>query len=301
MFHTNSHTHSFLLGYLALGAVAVIGVGMLFDALQNHWAGVEGVPAAKPVPTHAAPAHPATVAHTATTTAPAPVAAALGPVELPAQPAPSGLRQGYAVRAIASSPLPAAYGDRPQWTALATAAEPSPTGSWSTAVPQALRSIAPSAGLVQTTLTAYVRAANAGAHVLILSVSGGPAKAELTVDGQAAPLAQIARACSAFGGCPQANTTSAGSVTLAQGLHVLTLTATTAVGDQAATLDVYERGPSAAMPTAITPWSVPAGAAGTTTAVATPKKQAPTCWRPRSMPPAEAPSLPPCAQPGGAP
>lgn len=296
-----SHTHNFLLGFLALSAVAVVGAAMLFGALQNHLAGVEGVPAAKPVPAHVAPvhpAHPATAARSAT--AAAPVAVALGPVELPAQPAPAGLRQGVALRAIASSPTPAVYGDQPVWTQLATATEPSATGSWSTAIPASLRAIAPSSGLIQTVITSYIRIATAGQHVLILSVSGGPAKASLTIDGQAAPLASVARTCSAFGGCPQNPTTSAGSVTLAVGLHVLTLTAQTSVGDQAATMDAYMRGPGAAMPVAIVPWASPAGVAGTTTAAATPQKGAPSCWRP-GMPLAEATRLPPCAQPGGAP
>ncbi len=295
-----SHSHNFLLHYggIAAGAILIVSAaGWIFSRPLPQ------LPATHPAPahvaqTHAAPTHPASIAHA--TTAVAPTLAALGPVELPAQPTPTGLRQGYAQRAIASSPMPAVYGDQPQWTPLATAAEPSATGSWSTGVPQALRSIAPSAGLVQTVITAYVRVQNSGQHVLILSMSGGPAKASLTIDGQAAPLASVARSCSAFGGCPQNPSTSAGSVNLAPGAHVLTLTITTAVGDQAATLDVYERGPSAAMPMAITPWGVPAGAAGTTTAAATPQKGAPTCWRP-SMPPAEAPSLPPCATAGGAP
>ena len=212
------------------------------------------LPAAHP----AAPARPATIARA--TSAPS-TAVALGPVMLPAQPAPAGLHQGYAQRSIASSPAPATYGDQPIWTQLAATVEPSATGSWSTAIPAALRAIAPSSGLVQTQITAYVRVATAGAHTLILSVSGGPAKAALAIDGQAAPLAQIARACNAFSGCPQANTTGAGSVTLAAGLHVLTVSAQDAVGDPAATLDVYMRGPGAAMPTAIQPMAVPAGAA----------------------------------------
>ena len=263
-------SHEMLVGYLALAAAAVIGASMLFGVIQDHWADIEGVPAAKPLPTHVAPvhpaptapAHPATVAH-ATTTAPAPVAAALGPVEveLPAQPAPAGLRQGFALRAIATSPAPAAYGDQPIWTPLAATTEPAQTGSWSTAIPAALRAIGPSAGLVQTQLTAYVRIATAGPHVLILSVSGGPAKAALTVDGQAAPLAQITRTCSAFTGCPQNPSTAAGSVNLAVGVHVVTVTAQTAAGDPPATMDVYVRGPGAAMPVAIAPWAVPAGAA----------------------------------------
>lgn len=301
----NSHTHNFLLHYggIAAGAVLLMAaIGWVFSSHQvplpaAHPAPAHAAPAA---PAHAAPTHPATVART-TTTAVAPTpAVALGPVELPAQPSPAGLRQGYAVRAIASSPAPATYGDQPVWTQLAAAAEPSATGSWSTSIPASLRAIAPSAGLVQTQLTAYVRVLNSGQHVLILSVSGGPAKAALTIDGQAAPLASVARTCSAFGGCPQNPTTSAGSVTLAVGLHVLTLTAQTSVGDQAATMDAYMRGPGAAMPVAIVPWASPAGVAGTTTAAATPQKGAPSCWRP-GMPLAEATRLPPCAQPGGAP
>lgn len=294
-----SHSHNFLLHYggIAAGAILIVSAaGWIFSRPLPQ------LPATHPAPahvaqTHAAPTHPASIAHATTAVVPTP--AALGPVELPAQPAPAGLRQGYALRAIASSPTPAVYGDTPQWTPLATAAEPAPIGSWSTAVPAALRAIAPSAGLVQTRLTAYVHVQNSGAHVFILSVSGGPAKAALTIDGQAAPLAAVTRTCGVFTGCSQNATTSAGSATLAKGLHVLVLTAQTAVGDQAATLDVYERGPTAAMPTAIQPWGVPAGAAGTTTAAATPQKGAP-CWRP-SMPLAEVTSLPPCAQPGGAP
>ena len=271
--------HEMLLGYLAIGAVGVIGASMVFGVIQDHWAGLWApLPAAKSAPTHAAPArpaptapaHPVTVAHATTAPAPTP-AVALGPVMLPAQPSPQGLRQGYAVRAIASAPVPVTYGDQPQWTPLASEVEPAPTGSWSTAVPQALRSIAPSTGLVQTTITADIRIATADAHVFILSVSGGPAKASLTVDGQAVPLALITRVCSAFTGCPQDPTTGAGSATLAQGLHVLTVTAQTsvgAVGDPAATLDIYMRGPSAAMPTAIQPWAVPAGTGGSTTTAA---------------------------------
>lgn len=263
-----SHTHNFLIGAIALGAVAVIGASMLFGALQSLLA---PLPAAKPAPApvaaparHApiAPAHPA---HTATAAAPAPAPVALGPVMLPAQPAPAGVRQGYAQRAIASAPIPATYGDAPQWVALATTVESSPTGSWSTAVPQALGAIAPSSGLIQTTVTADVRIAHDGLHVLILSVAGGPAKASLTVDGQAAALASVTRTCSAFTGCPQDPTTAAGSVTLAKGLHVVSLTAQDAVGDPAATLDIYMRGPGAAMPMAITPWAVPADAAANST------------------------------------
>ena len=257
----NSHTHNFLIRYGSIAAAAVFGVAAVSAFLS--------APTPPPLPTtHPAPApaparvaarvHPAaTIAHA--TSAPAPAVA--GPVMLPAQPAPAGLRPGYAQRAIASSPAPAVYGDRPQWTALATAVEPAPTGSWGTSIPTSLRAIAPSSGLVQTTITADVRIQHAGAHVLILSVSGGPAKVSLTVDGQAAPLAQIARACNAFSGCPQNPTTSAASVTLAKGLHVLAVAAQDAVGDPAATLDVYMRGPGAAMPTAIQPMAVPAGAA----------------------------------------
>ena len=292
-----SNTHNFLLHYGAIAAGGVLlmaAIGWVFSSHQVP------LPAAHPAPAHAAPAAPAHAAPTHPATAPAPTApVAFGPVMLPAQPAPHGLRQGYAVRAIASSPAPATYGDQPVWTQLATAAEPAPTGSWSTAFPAALRAISPSSGLVQTTITAYVHMQNSGAHVFILSVSGGPAKTSLTIDGQAAPLASVARTCSAFGGCPQNPTTSAGSVNLAGGLHTLTVTTQTSVGDQAATMDVYQRGPTAAMPAAIQPWAVPVAAAGTTTPTPTPKR-APTCWLP-SMPPTEAASLPPCAQPGGAP
>ena len=248
----NSHTHNFLLHYGAIAGGVILLVsaaGWIFSRP------LPPLPATHPAP---APAHPATIARA--TSAPTP-AVALGPVMLPAQPAPQGLRQGFAQRAIASSPTPAAYGDLPVWTALAATTEPSATGSWSTTIPAVLRAIAPSAGLMRTRLTAYVRVANAGAHVFILSVGGGPAKAALTVDGQAVPLAQIARACAAFTGCPQNPSTGAGSVNLAVGVHVVTITATTAVGDQAATLDVYERGPGSAMPTAIVPWAVPAGVA----------------------------------------
>lgn len=254
---SQSHTHNFLLGYLALGAVAVLVVA---GAAWFSHLPTPTQPATHPAPVRVAPVHPVPVAHAATSAAPTP-AIELGPVELPAQPVPQGLRQGFALRAVASSPAPATYGDQPIWTPLAAETEPSVTGSWSTAIPAALRAIAPSSGLTQTTLTAYVRVQHAGAHVFILSVSGGPAKAALTADGQAAPLAQIARACSAFTGCPQAPTTGAGSATLAAGLHVLTLTARDAVGDPPATLNVYARGPGAAMPTAIQPMAVPAGAA----------------------------------------
>ncbi len=257
-----SHTHNFLLHYGSIAAAGVLimaAIGWVFSGSHEP-----PLPATYPAPAHVAPVHPAAPARPATvaraTSAPTP-AVALGSVMLPAQPAPAGLRQGYAQRAIASSPAPATFGDQPQWTALATTVEPSATGSWSTSIPAALRAIAPSSGLTQTTLTAYVRVAHAGAHVLILSVSGGPTKAALVIDGQAAPLAQIARTCSAFGGCPQAPTTSAGSVALATGMHVLTLTTQTAVGDAPATLDIYMRGPGSAMPTAIVPWAVPAGVA----------------------------------------
>ncbi|MHB1773561.1 MAG: hypothetical protein ACYCST_17835 [Acidimicrobiales bacterium] len=268
-----SNTHNFLLHYGAIAAGGVLlmaAIGWVFSSHQvplpaAHPAPAHAAPAA---PAHAAPVHPAIIARA--TTAPAPTApVALGPVELPAQPAPQGLRQGYAVRAVASSPAPATYGDRPVWTQLATAVEPAPTGSWSTAIPASLRAIAPSSGLIQTVITSYIRIATAGQHVLILSVSGGPAKAALTVDGQADSLAAVTRTCSAFGGCPQAPTTSAGSVTLAVGLHVLIVTTQTSVGDQAANLDIYMRGPGAAMPMAIVPWAVPAGAgasSATTTA-----------------------------------
>ncbi|EQD63983.1 conserved hypothetical protein, secreted [mine drainage metagenome] len=289
---SSSHTHNFLIKYGGLAGVAVLAVaGFAYFAHLPAPSELAPTPTPTVAPVHpAVPAHPASVAH-ASSAATTPVV--LGPVMLPAQPMPRGLRQGYAQRAIASSPAPATYGDHPVWTALATAAEPSPTGSWSTAIPASLRAISPSSGLVQTTITAYVRVQNNGAHVLILSVSGGPAKAVLIVDGQAAPLAQIARTCNAFMGCPQNAATGAGSVDLAAGLHVLTVTVQATVGDQAATLDVYMRGPGAAMPTAITPWAVPAGAAGTTTAA----KKAPTCWRP-SMPRAEVTRLPPCAMAG---
>ena len=261
----NSHTHNFLLHYGGLAALVVFCVAIVSAFLSSP--APPTLPATHPAPAHVAPIRPAAATPTRpATTAPATTpAVALGPVELPAQLAPAGLRQGYAVRAVASSPLPAVYGDKPQWTALASETEPSATGSWSTALPAALRAIAPSAGLVRTRLMAYVRVQHQGAHTLILSVSGGPAKVSLTVDGQAAPLVQIARACSAFTGCPQADTTGAGSVTLAKGLHVLTLTAQDAVGDPAATLDVYQRGPSASMPVAVTPWAVPTSANGTTT------------------------------------
>ena len=257
----NSHTHNFLLRYGGIAAAAVFGVAAVSAFLSSPTP--PPLPATHPAPARvAAPVHPAAIARA--TSAPTP-AVALGPVMLPAQPVPQGLRQGFALRAIASSPLPATYGDQPIWTQLAATVEPSATGSWSTSIPTALRAIAPSAGLVRTRLTAYVRVANAGPHVLILSVSGGPAKAALTVDGQAAPLAQSVRACNAFSGCPQAPTTGAGSATLAAGLHVLTLTAQDAVGDPPATLDVYARGPSASLPEAIVPLAVPAGTSGNTT------------------------------------
>lgn len=249
-----SHTHNFLLHYGGGAALVVFGVAIVGAFLSEPTP--PPLPAAHPAPARVvAPVHPAaTIAHA--TTVPAP-AVALGPFMLPAQPAPTGLRQGYATRAVASSPLPATYGDQPQFTALATTTEPTPTGSWSTAIPAALRAIAPSAGLVQTTITAYAHVATAGPHVLILSVSGGPAKAALTVDGQAAPLTLITRACNAFSGCPQADTTGAGSVNLAAGLHIVTVIATTTVGDPPATFDVYARGPATAMPEAIVPWAVP--------------------------------------------
>jgi|GEM_PF-3467631 hypothetical protein len=270
----NSHTHNFLLHYGAIAAGGVLlmaAIGWVFSSHQVPLPAAHPAHAAPAAQAHAAPTHPATVART-TTTAVAPTpAVAPGPVMLPAQPSPAGLRQGYAVRAIASSPAPATYGDQPVWTQLAAAAEPSATGSWSTSIPASLRAIAPSAGLVQTQLTAYVRVLNSGQHVLILSVSGGPAKAALTIDGQAAPLALLARTCGVFTGCPQAPTTSAGSVTLAVGLHVLIVTTQTSVGDQAANLDIYMRGPGAAMPMAIVPWAVPAAAGATTTAKATAK------------------------------
>lgn len=322
MFQTNSKTHGFLMRYGAIAATAALIVsagGWIFS--RPLPSSIPSMPPSMPgagpcrscaalqrVPPHAAPAAPAqpaparsaTVAHS-TTTAPTP-AVALGPVMLPAQPAPAGLRRGFALRAIASSPTPAVYGDQPVWTALASETEAAATGSWSTAIPAALRSIAPSSGLVQTQLTASIRVATAGAHVLILSVSGGPAKAALTIDGQAIPLAQITRTCSAFTGCPQNPSTGAGSVMLAAGLHVLTLTATTAVGDEAATLDVYMRGPTAAMPVAIVPWAVPAGTGGSTAAVPEMAPTTPHCWRPSKSPsPAGATSLPPCATAGVAP
>ena len=258
MFQTNSKTHGFLLRYggiAAAGVLLVAAFGWVFSLPLPP-----PLPVAKPARValaRPAPEHPAPVARAATvaTSTPA-VAVALGPVELPAQPVPQGLRQGYAQRGIASSPAPATYGDLPVWTALASSVEPSATGSWGTEIPAALRAIAPSSGLVQTTITADVRIAHVGPHVLILSVAGGPAKVTLAVDGQASPLASVTRTCSAFTGCPQAPTTSAGSVALAAGMHVLTLTATTEVGDTASSLDVYSRGPGAAMPTAIVPWAV---------------------------------------------
>lgn len=298
----NSHTHNFLLHYGGIAAVAVLLMAAIGTVFSSHQ---PPLPAAKPASARAVvvSAHPAptTPAHSATTaTAPMP-AVALGPVELPAQPAPAGLRQGFALRAIASSPLPATYGDQPQWTALATVAEPSATGSWSTGVPQALRSIAPSSGLIQTTITGYIRIAHDGPHVLILSVSGGPAKAELTIDGQAAQLASVVRTCSAFTGCPQNPSTSAGSVNLAVGLHVWTLTAQASVGDAPAMMDIYMRGPGDSMPVAVTPWAVSAGAGGSATTPA-PKAPTPHCWRPSKTPsPAGATSLPPCATAGVAP
>ena len=253
----NSHTHNFLIRYGSIAAAAVFGVAAVSAFLSSPTP--LPLPAAHPAPARVvAPVHPAPAARA--TSAPTP-AVALGPVELPAQPAPAGLRQGYATRSVASSPAPEVYGDQPQWAVLASSTEPSATGSWSTSIPASLRAIAPSSGLVQTQIIAYVRVATAGPHTLILSVSGGPAKASLTIDGQAAPLVQTTRACSAFTGCPQNPTTSAGSVTLAKGLHVLAVTAQDAVGDPAATLDVYMRGPGAAMPTAIQPMAVPAGAA----------------------------------------
>lgn len=266
MFNTNSKTHGFMMRYGGVAAVVVLGIAGFAWVSHPPALAPEPQPAPKPAAVHTAQAHTAAPAHPATiapaTSAPAPTVA-LGPVMLPAQPAPAGVARGYAQRAIASSPAPAVYGDRPQWTPLATAAEPAPTGSWSTAVPAALRAIGPSTGLVQTQITAYIRVQQAGAHTLVLSANSGPVRASLTIDGQAQPLAIIARTCSAFTGCPATPTTSAGSVALAAGLHQILVTAQTAVGDAPAVLDVYARGPGASMPVAITPWAVHATTATT--------------------------------------
>lgn len=266
MFHTNSKTHSFLMSYGGIAAVAVIAVAAM--GWITHLP-TPSEPAPNPAPAPAvhpvaiaAPAHTTTVAPA--TSAPAPTVSAIGPVLLPAQPEPAGLTRGYVARSIASSQQPA-VGDRPVWTPLASEAEASPTASWSTAIPAAMRSIAPSSGIVRTRLVAFVRVATAGAHTIILSVSNGPARASVTIDGQAQPLATIARACSAFTGCPAAPTTDAGAAQLAAGLHTITLTATSAVSDPPTVLDVYSRGPGASMPVAIVPWAVHATAADTTT------------------------------------
>lgn len=268
---SSSHTHNFLMNYAGVAAVGVLIAAAVGWGLSPTFSPAP-LPAAKPVyvavaPAHHAPTVPARARSASATVAPMPTVA-LGPVELPAQPEPVGLRQGEALRSIASSPAPVDHGDQPDWTALAAIAEPSPTASWSTSIPKALRAIAPSSGLLQTQITAYLRIATAGPHVFILSGSSGPVRAILTLDGQAVPLAEITRVCGVFGGCPQASSTGAGGATLAVGLHVVTITAQTLVGAQAGTLNVYERGPAAAMPTAIVPWAVPAGGGGNTTTVA---------------------------------
>jgi hypothetical protein len=179
---------------------------------------------------------------------------------LPAQPAPAGLQSGRVLRELAVSPsVPGSV----TWTRIATDAEVSSTSSWSTAIPRALRSIMSSSGLLRTRWTSWVQINRAGAHVLILSLSSGAARAAIMLDGQPQALVQVDRACNAWtAACPPAPSNAAASAGLAAGWHEIEVTAVTQIGAEPAIVSLYARGPRASMPAALIPSAPRAAAVG---------------------------------------
>lgn len=239
---------------LALGAAHFIQPHALPAPVAPTGTRHPALTAVSPVPT-AAPA--ATTAPASSTEAPA-----VGPVLLPAQPAPAGLQPGRVIRSIAAAAAVTGAA-QPDWTALATAGERSTTSSWSTASPRRMAAIAPSTGLLRTRLTGWIQFAHSGTHMLILAVADGPARAALTLDGQPQALEQVDRPCNAWtAACPLAPTNAAASIGLATGWHEIEVTAVTDVGAHPAIISLYARGPLASMPAALIPSAPRAAAIG---------------------------------------
>ena len=228
------------------------------------------VPASQPV---TAPPVPVTVptaavsmplASAATAAAPA-VALAIGPVMLPAQPAPANLVRGTTTRALDAAPKPEQFtGKLPtDWATVASVIEQTPTASWSTAPGKTLQSVDPSSGYVRDTWTAWIHVAHDGAHTLVLRLSQGSAlTATVTTDNTASPAITASRNGAWSGSGPA--TTSIATVGLMTGWHSITVQVIQLATDEAATVDLYMRGPAASVPIAIVP-SAPAAAVSRTT------------------------------------
>lgn len=211
----------------------------------GHWYECQNIPA---IP----PATPAP----ATTTAPP--SAVLGPVMLPAQPAPANLARGTSMRTLAAAPQPVDYTGHPptDWVSVATVNEPTPTASWSTSPGKTLQSVDPTSGYVRDTWTFWVQIEHAGPHTLVLRLSNGPAKpATVTIDGSASPAITTTYECGAWGGCGPAATAMA-TVGFAAGWHQVTVEITEHATDGATTAELYMRSPTEDLPTAIVPFAV---------------------------------------------
>ncbi len=211
----------------------------------GHWYECQNIPA---IP----PATPAP----ATTTAP--TAAALGPVMLPAQPAPANLVRGTSMRTLLWAPDPHDYTGRVplDFGPLAIMSEPTPTASWSTLPGKELQSIAPTTDYIRDTWTFWVQIEHPGEHTLVLRLSNGPAKpATVTIDGSASPAITTTYECGAWSGCGPAATAMA-TVGLAAGWHQVTVEITEHATDGATTAELYMRSPTEDLPTAIVPFAV---------------------------------------------
>lgn len=202
-------------------------------------------PATKPAPV-AKPAQPATA-----TSAPAPVA--IGPVELPAQPAPAGLESGHVVRSVYS-------GSPGNWTLVGAGLESSPVSSRSNALPADLAALAPSNTGRRTTWSGWFRVSTSGNFTFYLSATGGAAAVNLIIDGQPSPTASIDRKCNPFDGCPKDPTNGLGGADLAAGWHNFQVSSTAPAGADAAVITLFARRPGAAMPAELIPSAAAGGA-----------------------------------------
>lgn len=254
----DAHPSHHLLKYAALILAIVLILAWLLGLAHHHTrtAPVQPHPvAAAPVPHPAAlaAAHPAS-AKTAAAAAALPV----GPITLPAQPAPANLAARHAQIGIASVPS-----DGGQWVTVGAVAVSAPTASFTTKAPAALSAVAPSDGDEGITWRGWFQAPRAGTYTIAAQVAGAQMEPlTVTVDGIAPPIIKMQRTCGLFGTCPAAPTTAAGVVALAKGWHEITARGTVAAAAPCS-VTLYMRAPGSDAPTAIVPaWPLSNGKAG---------------------------------------
>jgi hypothetical protein len=188
---------------------------------------------------------------------------ALASALLPSLPAPPGtLQSAWQVQAFT---LPAQGQATAPPTLLGAVTQQGATASMAAVIPVQLASYITAGTPARLTYSLYFQAARAGQYLLAVRLAGkASASLSAALDSRADTLLDVSRAFNPYWPDKSPAQASSATVNLAAGLHRLDITVdckATQAPDQAATVDLYIKSATAAMPSAMVPlWPVSAPA-----------------------------------------